>query len=59
LGPDGPGRAVVLLSTAGFLVTGDSWWLLSSSGITRSLGAAIPGMVVVAYSPVGIGRPVE
>jgi hypothetical protein len=59
LGPDGPGRAMVVLYTAGFVVASDSWWLLGLSGFTRSPGAASPGMVVVAYSPVGVGRPVE
>jgi hypothetical protein len=42
-----------------FVVEGDSPWLLGSSGITRSSGAEIPGMVVVAYSSVGVGWPVE
>jgi hypothetical protein len=42
-----------------FIVGGDSPWLLGLSGITISPEAEIPGMVVVAYSFVGVGRPVK
>jgi hypothetical protein len=41
--------AVVILFIVGFVITGDSWWLLGTSGFTRSPGAMSPGMVVVAY----------
>jgi hypothetical protein len=56
-GPDGPGRDVVVLYCR--IDADDLWWLLGSSGITRSPGAACPGMVVVAYSLIGVGRPVR
>jgi hypothetical protein len=56
-GPDGLGRDVVVAYCR--IDADDLWWLLGSSGITRSPGAACPGMVVVAYSLVGVGRPVR
>jgi hypothetical protein len=45
--------------SVGFFVGGDSPWLMGSSSISRSPRAEILGMVVVAYPPIGVGRPVE
>jgi hypothetical protein len=43
----------------GFVVEDGSRRLLGSFGSTRTPRAAVPGMVVVAYSSAGVGRPVE